>query len=192
MIRINQYLVSDDVLEEQFACNLSACKGACCVAGDEGAILAFEELDTLEEIYDDVKDFLTEEGRGKLEKDGPYYLNPEGQPRTSLLKNNACAYTVFENGIALCGIEMAWRAGKINWKKPLSCELYPIRTKDLGDGMEAINYERWEICSPACDRGKKEKIPVYKFLKDALIRKCGEEFYETLEATASYLKQKEE
>ena len=114
-------------------------------------------------------------------------MNHEGHLRTPLIEGKACAYVQYRDGVALCGIELAWFDGKITYRKPVSCHLYPIRTKDLGE-FEALNYEQWEICSPACDRGEKEGIPVFRFLKDALIRRCGEEFYEALEAASAYVK----
>lgn len=186
MIKIGNYLVSDDILSEQFACNLKACNGACCVLGDDGAILTEEDTGVLEDIYQDVEPYLTEEGKDAIGKQGHYIMNPEGKLRTPLINGSACAYVTYTDGIAWCGIEKAWADGKTWYRKPVSCHLYPIRTADLGE-FEALNYERWEICSPACEKGQKEKIPVFKFLREALERKCGPEFYEALEATAEHL-----
>ena len=190
LIQIGKYLISDDLLEKKFICDLDACKGACCVAGDEGAILKESETGILDDIYEDVKEYLTPEGKEVLEKEGPYYLNEQGAPRTSLIDGKACAYTIFENGTAFCGIEKAWADGKTHFRKPVSCHLYPVREKDLGE-FTALNYERWEICSPACDLGEKHKVAVYSFLEGALTRAYGEEFFQALHATAQHKAQQE-
>ena len=187
MIVIEKVLVSEDLLDQEFVCNLSACKGACCVEGDEGAILTQEEAGILKEVYHDVKEYLTEEGRNAIEENQAYYTpDAKGNPKTTLIDGAACAYIRYENGIAFCGIERAWQDGKTWFRKPVSCHLYPVRTLELEDGFEAVNYERWEICKPACEFGKKNQVPVYKFLKEALIRKFGEDFYEALDAAAEY------
>lgn len=187
VIQIGKYLVSDELLSERFACDLGACHGACCVMGDDGAILSDEDPGFLEDVYDEVAPYMTEEGRQSIAEQGHYVLNDEGQLRTPLIKGAACAYVQYRDGVALCAIELAWLEGKIAYRKPVSCHLYPVRTKAIGE-FEALNYERWEICAPACDRGEREGIPVYRFLKDALIRHCGEDFYEALEAAAVYTK----
>ncbi len=182
--------MSDDVLTERFRCNLAACKGACCWEGDFGAPLDAEEIETLEKIYDDVKPFLRHEGIRAIEAQGlsVYYDDLKGFG-TPLLPDGACAFLVFENnGTAKCGIERAFEAGATDFVKPVSCHLYPIRVaKNEELGFEALNYDRWDICSPACTAGKKDKIPLYRFVKTALVRKYGEAFYEELEAAAGYL-----
>ncbi len=185
MIAIDKYLVSEDLLDEQFVCDLNKCKGACCVEGDEGAYLTEDEADTLDDIYEDVKEFLTPEGRAAIEEQGKYVLNTEGAMRTTLIDGKACAYIRYENGISFCGIERAWEKGEVDFRKPVSCHLYPVRTKDLGD-YQAVNYETWEICADACVLGQSLKVPVYKYLKEPLIRALGEEFYNTLEAADAY------
>ncbi len=188
MIEIEKTLVSEEIFEQQFACDLTACKGACCVLGDSGAPLDESELDILDDIYDDVKPFLSEAGIKSLEAQGTFVVEEDGSFSTPLIEGKECAYTVFDpKGIALCGIEMAWRAGKVKWKKPISCELYPIRIAKLYE-HEAVNYHRWEICKPACECGAKLKLPVYRFLKEPLIRKFGKDYYEQLEAADAYLK----
>lgn len=191
MILIEEKLISEDVLDVHFACNLTACKGACCVEGDEGAILEESELPVLEQIYPQVKPYLTPEGIEALEQQGFYYLNDEGAYKTPLINGGPCAYVVYDQGIALCGIEKAYREGKIEWPKPVSCHLYPIRIHRVGD-YDALNYEKWNICQPACKQGKKLQIPVYRFVKDALIRKYGTSFYEALEATEKYREENKE
>lgn len=185
MIIIDEKLISEDIMDVEFACNLSACKGACCVEGDEGAILEAAELPILEAIYPKVKDLITEEGRQAVEKQGYHIVNNEGELKTPLINNGPCAYVYYDQGVALCGIEKAFREGRINWPKPVSCHLYPIRIHKVGE-YDALNYEKWSICSPACKHGKKLHVPVFRFVKDAIIRKYGSEFYEALEATYAY------
>lgn len=182
MIEIGKVLVSDDLLEKNFVCNLSACKGVCCVAGDAGAPLEADETGRLEDVYEEVKPYLTPEGIEAIEKNGHYYLDTEdNKMATTLVEGQKCAYVYEENGITLCGIEKAWRDGKISWMKPISCHLYPVRITE-GETYTLVNYEKWEICKPACSHGDALKVPVYKFLKEPLIRKFGEDFFEALDA----------
>lgn len=186
MLSIENTLVSLDVIEERFVCDLAACKGACCVLGDFGAPLDKEELPILESIYESVKPYLPKEGVLTIENEGKHvFIEEEEKYATPLRDDGACAYTIFENGIALCGIEKAWKDGKITFQKPISCHLYPIRiTKHKH--YEAVNYERWNICKAACKNGNKLKVPVYRFLKDAIVRKYGEHYYQTLDAFAKH------
>lgn len=187
MIIIEDVLISEDIVNEQFVCNLKACKGACCWEGDWGAPLEKAELATLEHIYDEVKPFLRKEGIAVIEKEGlfTYYQEPK-EYGTPLLDNGACAYMTYDElGIAQCGIEQAYKAGKTDFKKPVSCHLYPIRVKENHQqGFDSLEYDEWEICSAACSLGKKEQVPVYQFVKDALIRKYGNDFYEALDGAA--------
>ena len=187
MIAIGKALVSEDVIEKQFVCDLNACKGACCVKGDYGAPLEKEELPIMDEIYEKVKPYLREEGIKAIEKQGKYLLYEKKEWVTPLVKGKECAYTIFEKGIAKCGIEKAYYDGKIEWKKPISCHLYPIRITKQKNGMEAVNYDRWNICNPACKLGDSLKVPVFKFLKDSLIRQYGEDWYKELEIAADLL-----
>jgi hypothetical protein len=190
MLAIGNTLVSEDVIEKQFVCDLNACKGACCVKGDYGAPLEKEELPILEEIYEKVKPYLTEAGIQAIEKQGKYLLYEKKEWVTPLIKGKECAYTIFEKGVAKCGIEKAYYEGKIKWKKPISCHLYPIRINRHRSGVDAINYDRWNICNPACKLGASLKVPVFKFLKDSLIRKYGEDWYMELELAAEQLELK--
>ncbi|MFT5164825.1 MAG: hypothetical protein ACI8P3_000048 [Saprospiraceae bacterium] len=190
MIIVQDKLVSDDIIAKQFMCNLKACKGACCWEGDFGAPLEDEEIEIIQSNYQKIKPFLTKEGRLAIREKGKYtYFEEPKENGTTLLKNGACAYMTYDNiGIAKCGIESAHKAGAIDFKKPISCHLYPIRiNKDDLSNFEALNYDIWDICSAACKKGKEEQMPVYKFAKDALIRKYGEAFYEELDAAAKYL-----
>ncbi len=186
MLLVQDKLISSAVVEEQFACHLEECKGACCWEGDSGAPLEVAELAILEQIYAKVRPFLRPEGIAALEQQGLYVQLPDGEYATTLVNNRECAYLTFEpNGVAKCGIEKAWEAGEVDFKKPISCHLYPIRLTQLAD-YEALNYEEWEICSAACQKGKALRLPVYEFVKDALIRRYGESFYAELDAAAKF------
>src|SRR5437763_1379585 len=182
MIAIGEVLVSEEIIEKRFVCDLQACKGACCVKGDYGAPLEDDELPVMDRIYEDVKPYLTSEGIKAIEKQGKYLLYEEKEWVTPLIKGRECAYTIFENGTAKCGIEKAYFEGKTDFRKPVSCHLYPIRINKMKNQVEAVNYDRWNICNPACKLGDTLKVPVYKFLKDSLIRKYGEDWYAKLEA----------
>ncbi|MBK9487565.1 MAG: DUF3109 family protein [Haliscomenobacter sp.] len=191
MLIVNDVLVSDEVVQEHFICDLDACKGACCWEGDFGAPLEKAELPILDEIYDSIKGFLTSDGRAAIEAQGKYtYVEENKGYATPLVNNAACAYLTYDNfGIAKCGIELAQQAGATDFIKPISCHLYPIRVSSEVSGFEGLNYERWHICSAACTLGKKEKVPVYVFLKDALTRKYGEDFYAELCEAAKVLEE---
>ena len=184
MFQLGKTIVSEDIIEKDFMCNLSACKGACCVDGDAGAPLDKEETEILKEIYPKVKPFLSQEGIEVIEKQGTFITTKDGELETPLINNADCAYVNFdEKGIALCGIEEAYNQGEISWKKPISCHLYPVRVKDYSE-FSAVNYHKWEICDDACALGKELQIPIYKFVKEALIRKFGEDWYMELEKVA--------
>ncbi len=185
MIIIEDKIISDAVIEEEFVCNLQACKGVCCVEGDGGAPLAESEVAILDDIYSIVSPYLTEAGRSVIAEQGRYVPNEEGGFSTPLINGGACAYLRFdEAGIAKCQIEKAWEDGKIDFKKPISCHLYPIRATRY-DRFVALNYFEWDICDPACVLGKALKVPVYRFLKEPLIRAYGEDFYAQLEGAAA-------
>jgi Protein of unknown function (DUF3109) len=193
MIMVQDKLVSDELVEEQFICNLSKCKGACCWEGDMGAPVDEDEMRIMKREYPKIRPFLSEEGQNKLDTEGVYQLFTDGdesQYGATLLPDGRCAFLTFgDGGVALCGIEKAWKAGATTFRKPISCHLYPIRvSKNEIAGFEALNYDRWDICSAACQLGAEQQMPVYKFLKDALIRKYGEDFYEELDATAEFMK----
>lgn len=185
MIAIDNVLISDDVVEKQFVCDLNKCKGGCCEDGDAGAPLEKEELEILNEIYEIVKPYLTKEGIKEIETHGRYNYDREYGWVTPTINGNMCAYGLRDkNGIIKCGIEQAFYDGKISWKKPISCHLYPIRVKKSKE-YEMLNYEpREDMCTPACALGEKLKVPTYVFLKEPLIRKYGEDFYGVLEQVA--------
>ena len=191
MIAIGAVLVSNDVVTEQFVCDLNKCKGGCCEDGDAGAPLAPGELNEINEAFEAVLPYLSEESRSELEKQGRYVYDQEFGWVTPTINSSVCVYGIRDDrGIVKCGIEQAWNDGKIKWKKPISCHLFPIKTKKSRDGkMDLVNYEpREDLCKAACVLGKKLKVPTYIFLKDALIRKFGEAFYEALCATAEHQK----
>ena len=178
MILVGNAVLSDDIKENFFVCDLEACKGACCVEGDSGAPLEDDETKILEEIYPFVKDYITEEGRQVIAAQGTWVIDSDGDKVTPTLgANRECAYALYdERGILKCGIEQAYLDGKISWKKPISCHLYPIRVTKY-DQYDALNYNRWHICDPACQLGKSLQVPLYVFLKEALVRKYGEAWY---------------
>ena len=191
MIVINNKLVSDEIIEEQFVCDLNKCKGGCCVDGDAGAPLSKEELVHLNEVYDAVLPYLDEENKNELQRQGRYVYDDEFGWVTPTIQSKVCVYGITDpNGIVKCGIEQAYNDGKVSWKKPISCHLFPIRVQlSKNKETEYVNYEpREDLCSAACSLGKKLKVPVYVFLKDALVRKYGIEFYDTLDATAKHVK----
>lgn len=185
MIAIDNVLISDLVISEQFVCDLQKCKGGCCEDGDAGAPLEKEEMDHLNAFYEIVKPYLTKEGIKEIETKGRYGYDREFGWVTPTIGGKMCAYGFRDaQGVIKCGIEQAYYDGKISWKKPISCHLYPIKTGKTRT-HETMNYEpRETMCSPACKLGKKLKVPVYVFLKEALIRKYGEEFYKALETVA--------
>ena len=184
MFQLGKTIVSEEIIEKDFVCNLSACKGACCIDGDAGAPLERKEADLLEQFYPNIKPLLRQEGIKAIEEQGFFITTDKNELETPLIHDADCAYVIFdEQNIALCAIEEAHNRGLINWQKPLSCHLYPVRVKDYSE-FSAVNYHKWHICDDACSLGKALKMPVYKFVKEALIRKFGEDWYEKLEQTA--------
>jgi hypothetical protein len=193
MIAIDNVLLSDEVVEEQFVCDLHKCKGGCCVDGDCGAPLTKDETKILKNIYQKVKPYLSASNVAEIDRQGTFTTDPEYGYVTPTVGGGICVYGITDElGIVKCGIEKAWKEGKVNFQKPISCHLYPIRITSF-PGYEAVNYEpRPTLCKPACKLGKKLKVPVYVFLKDSLTRKYGEEFYGTLEAVAQKMKSDKE
>jgi hypothetical protein len=193
MIAINQVLVSDQLISEQFVCDLHKCKGACCVDGDAGAPLSDEELIKVNEVVSSVIPYLSEESRNEIERQGKYVFDDEFGWVTPTINGSICVYGITDKqGIVKCGMEQAYLDGKTNWKKPISCHLFPVIAKKRSDGKTIYaNYQpRTDHCKAACRLGKKLKVPVYQFLKEPLIRKFGNDFYEALHATALHLKDK--
>lgn len=181
LIEIGDKIVTSELFSRKFVCDLNSCKGACCVEGDDGAPLFEEEIKIIEDLLSEIKPYMTQEGIEKIKQEGVAYKDKDGDWVTSLVEGGACAFVHYdERGIAKCSIEKAYREGKINWKKPISCELFPIRAKKFSN-FTALNYEKIPICDPGCVLGEKLNVPLYQFLKDALIRAYGEEFYAELD-----------
>lgn len=184
MFQLGKTIISEEVLEKDFACNLNACKGACCIKGDAGAPLDEKETKILEKIYPKIKPYLRKEGILSVEEQGTFTTCENGEYETPLVNGEDCAYVIFdEKNIAMCAIEEAYNQGDVSFKKPVSCHLYPVRVKHYSE-FAAVNYHRWEICDDACVLGKEMQVPVYKFVKQALIRMFGEEWYSQLEEIA--------
>lgn len=179
MIKIEKVLVSDDVREVQFVCDLAACCGDCCLEGDAGAPLEEEEISVLEDYLDEIKPYMTEAGREVVSLLGVFDYDADASYVTPLVDNRECAFVYREKGIHYCAIEKAWSEKKIPFQKPISCHLYPVRLKQIGE-FTAVNYEKWSICNPALINGKEKGVPLYKFLKEPLIRKFGQAWYELL------------
>jgi len=190
MFQLGKTIVSEAILENDFVCNLHACKGACCIDGEAGAPLEKEETQILERIYPKVKPYLRPEGIKAIENQGVFTTTEEGELETPLIHGADCAYVIYDNKkTALCGIEEAYNQGAIDWKKPVSCHLYPVRVQDYSE-FSAVNYHRWHICDDACTLGEEFGVPVYKFVKEALIRKFGADWFAELESVANKLKNK--
>lgn len=188
MFQLGKTIVSEDLIQKDFVCNLHACKGECCIAGEAGAPLEKSETEELEKIYQDIKPFLRPEGIAAIEKQGAFITTSNGELETPLVEGAECAYVTFtKQGIASCGIEDAYNAGKIDFRKPISCHLYPVRVQSYSE-FAAVNYHKWHICDEACILGKELQVPVYKFVKEALIRKFGENWYRELEKVALEMK----
>ncbi len=191
MIAIDHVLVSDEIVNEAFVCDLHACKGACCVDGDAGAPLDVKELQKIDEVFAEVLPYLGQRSVDEINRQGRYVYDKEFGWVTPTIDGAICVYGIKDNhGIVKCGIEQAYLDGKVKWKKPVSCHLFPVVVKKSSDGKtEFANYQpREDHCKAACALGKKLKVPVYQFLKEPLVRKFGEEFYEALDATANYMK----
>ncbi len=194
MIVIDNKLISDQIVEEQFVCDLSKCKGGCCEEGDAGAPLELWEKQAIDNSFEAAKEFITDESLAEIKRQGKYVYDPEFGWVTPTINSGICVYGYHDadNNIK-CSFEQAYNSGKTSWKKPLSCHLYPIRISSSRQSKdtEYLNYEpRPVLCAGGCSLGKQLKVPVYVFLKEALIRKYGEEFYNTLDATAQYMNAK--
>lgn len=188
MIVVDNTIVSDDIKKACFACNLLKCKGACCVEGDAGAPLEEEEISILEDCMESIIPFMRKEGADEIKRNGVFDYDNDGHYTTPLIDGKECAFVVFnEEGIALCAIENAWKEGIIKFRKPISCHLYPIRISKYKD-FEAVNYHCWYVCQTAVEHGTKLQVPVYIFLKDAIIRKYGVKYYEQLCRQIEYSK----
>lgn len=179
MLIVEDCIISDNIVDVRFCCDLSQCHGDCCVEGDGGAPLEKYEVAVLERILPTVKPYMTKEGIDVVERDGVSALDGDGLPCTPLVDNKECVYAVKEDGVTLCAIEKACREGKIDFLKPVSCHLYPLRIEDYGE-FKAVNYHEWDICRCAVAKGRSEGVPLYQYLKDPLVRRFGQEWYDGL------------
>ncbi|MDU1905374.1 MAG: DUF3109 family protein [Dysgonomonas sp.] len=193
MIQIDNAIVALDIIEENFLCDLCACKGSCCVEGESGAPLENEEVEIIEKILPLVWDDLSPEAQQLIDKQGVAYKDRDGDMVTSIINGEDCVFTYYDgDGICKCAIEKAYKEGKTDFYKPISCHLYPIRLEEYKD-FTAVNYHRWRVCKPAVALGNKEGLRIYQFLKEPLIRKFGEAWYNELcIAVEEYKKMKEE
>ena len=188
MIQIGKTIISLDIFESHFLCNLSACKGSCCVEGDSGAPLTDDEAIQIELYYPDFEKYISAKNKQEVEIQGTSVVDKDGELVTPLFNKRECVFTfIDEAGITKCAIEKAFLNGEIPFRKPVSCHLFPIRITEYSD-FDAINYQELAICIPGRECGAKNKLPLYQFLKEPLIRKYGEEWYKEVEIAAEYLK----
>lgn len=187
MILIDDKLISEEIISKQFVCDLNACKGICCVEGDAGAPVEAAEVELMEQSLEQVLPYMTEKGRQVIEEVGVVVKEDDDEYTgyaTPLIENAACAFIAYKkDGTAACAFELAYMDGKSKFRKPISCHLYPVRVKNYNT-VVAVNYDEWDICSAACTLGESLRVPIYVFVKDALVRKFGEEFYEVLALAA--------
>jgi hypothetical protein len=191
LVEIGDKIISTDLFSEEFVCDLNKCKGACCVKGNGGAPLREKEVKLINRDLEKIKPYMSDKGIKTVDEDGIYYLDEEDAPATTLVDKKECSFVYFdETKTAKCSIEHAYKQGDIEFNKPESCHLYPIRTKDFSE-FTAINYEIWDICAPACELGSSLKVPVYKFLKEPITRVFGASFYDELTKVDLELKKNE-
>ena len=193
IIQVGDVLLSSEILTERFCCDLSACKGECCVEGDAGAPVTLDEVADIEECLDEVWGDLSASAQSVIDRQGVAYTDQEGDLVTSIVRGKDCVFTFYDDlddihDCCLCALEKAFRAGKTRFCKPVSCALYPIRAKQLGGGLVGLNYNRWDVCKAAIEKGKALDLPLYQFLKDPLIRRFGEAWYQELLAMVDELK----
>ena len=196
IIQVGDVLLSSEILTEKFCCDLSACKGECCVEGDAGAPVTMEEIAEIEDCLDTVWGDLSASAQAVIDKQGVAYTDQEGDLVTSIVRGKYCVFTCYESlqfttvniKCCLCALEKAYRAGKTQFCKPVSCALYPIREKRLGEGLVGLNYNRWAVCRMAVVKGNQENVRLYQFLRDPLIRRFGEDWYQELLDTVGELK----
>ncbi|MBR6276515.1 MAG: DUF3109 family protein [Prevotella sp.] len=207
ILEVGGILISSDILTEKFCCDLSVCKGVCCVEGDAGAPVTMDEIGEIEECLDDVWNDLSAQAQAVIDRQGVAYTDQEGDLVTSIVGGKDCVFTCYDNicptpdsspdmggecaqpiRCCLCALEKAYRAGRTHWCKPVSCALYPIRVKQFADGTVALNYNRWKICESAIAKGKALQLPLYRFLEEPLKRRFGETWYQELCEVADELR----
>ncbi len=180
ILQVGDILISSDIITERFCCDLDACKGACCVEGDAGAPVTIDEIAAIEGSLDIVWGDMTASAQAVVDRQGVAYPDPEGELVTSIVGGKDCVFTCYEGDCCLCALEKAHRAGRLDFVKPISCALYPIREKRFRGGLIGLNYNRWDVCRPAVEKGKSLDLPVYKFLEGPLVRRFGREWYDEL------------
>lgn len=181
LIQVGDVVLTLEILTEYFCCDLEACKGECCVEGDSGAPLTLDEVNELENVLDEVWPDLSAKAQHVIDKQGVAYTDPDGDLVTSIVDGKDCVFTCYgEGGCCFCATDKAHREGRTSWSKPISCALYPIREKRLGNGLVGLQYHRWNICRDAVRNGERLGIKMYRFLKEPLIRRFGQEWYEEL------------
>ena len=192
VVQVGDVLVSFDVLREKFSCDLGACRGACCVEGDAGAPVTLDEVAEIESLLPEIEDDLSAEARDVIARQGVAYTDPSGELVTSIVNGKDCVFCLKKEGIAYCAIEKAWREGRVSFMKPISCHLYPIRVSSFSQADPssprcALNYNRWDVCKAAVLKGEKENAPVWRFLREPLVRRFGQAWYDELALVASEL-----
>lgn len=188
ILQVGDVLLSPEILTERFCCDYEKCRGICCVEGNAGAPVTLEEIGEIEDVLDDVWPDLSAQAQSVIDRQGVAYSDPEGDLVTSIVGGKDCVFTCYDGSNCLCALERAFRQGRTHFCKPISCSLYPIRAKRFGDGSVGLNYHRWAICRDAVRKGEEFDIPVYKFLREPLIRCFGEAWYKELEALADELR----
>ncbi len=189
IIQVGDVLLSSDIFTEKFCCDLDVCKGICCIEGDAGAPVTLDEICLIENSLDKVWNELSASAQSVIDKQGVAYADAEGDMVTSIVNGKDCVFTCYENGCCLCQLEKSYRKGETAFVKPISCALYPIREKRLSGGFIGLNYHRWDVCRCAVDKGKKQNLPLFKFLKEPLIRRFGTDWYSELETIADELRE---
>ena len=197
IIQVGDVLLSSDLLTEEFCCNLEACRGACCVEGDAGAPVTLDEIVEIEASLDSVWTGLSAQAQATIDRQGVAYTDREGDLVTSIVGGKDCVFTYYDDisqdgrtvsHCCLCALEKAFRQGRSRFCKPISCALYPIREKCFSDGTVALNYHRWDVCRPARELGRRLHLPVYRFLREPLVRRFGQQWYDELCEVANELK----
>ena len=188
ILDIDNVLITTDIFTEMFCCDLDACKGERCVEGDAGAPVTLDEIGQIEDAIDEVWGELSASAQSVIDRQGVAYTDRDGDLVTSIVGGKDCVFTCHSDGCCYCALEKAYREGRIKFCKPISCALYPIREVALKNGFTGLNYHRWDVCKAAVKKGRELQLPVYKFLKEPLIRRFGEEWYKALEQAAEELK----
>ena len=188
ILDIDNVLITTDIFTEMFCCDLDACKGECCVEGDAGAPVTLDEVGAKEDALDEVWGELSASAQSVIDRQGVAYTDRDGDLVTSIVGGKDCVFTCHADGCCYCALEKAYREGRIKFCKPISCALYPIREVALKNGFTGLNYHRWDVCKAAVKKGRELQLPVYKFLKEPLIRRFGEQWYKSLENAAEELK----